>query len=80
MQHHASARRRRRLSACGEPLQAVQFSLPADVAEYIELLGEGSTSAGLRELLRIYKCVPTALREQVLQRMEQETPPPSDEV
>jgi hypothetical protein len=80
MQHHASSRRRRRLSPCGDPLQAVQFSLPVDVAAYIEQLGEGSTSAGLRKLLRMYEHIPAALREQILQRLEQETPPPSDEV
>jgi hypothetical protein len=50
------------------------------MATYIEQLGEGSASAGLREMLRVYKRIPAALREQILQRIEQEIPPPSDEV
>jgi hypothetical protein len=58
----------------------VTFSLPTEMATYIEQLGEGSASAGLREMLRVYKRIPAALREQILQRIEQEIPPPSDEV
>jgi hypothetical protein len=66
MQHHSSARRRRRLSACGEPLQAVQFSLDADVAEYLRTLGDGNPTAGLHEMLQMYKRIPAALRDELM--------------
>ncbi|HEX9413707.1 MAG TPA: hypothetical protein VF916_09415 [Ktedonobacterales bacterium] len=76
MSHHPTPRRRRRLSPCGEPLQAVTVSLPADVAASIEQLGEGSPSAGLHELLRRYKRIPATLREQLLAtyRQQQDAP------
>ncbi len=55
--HHTIPRRRRRLSACGESLQAVTFSLPADMAAY-EQLGEGSAGAAIRKMLRMYERTP----------------------
>jgi hypothetical protein len=82
VQHHSSPRRRRRLSPCGDPLQAVTFSLDADTAAYIEQLGEGNASAGIRKMLRRYQELPPAIRAQLLAEyhQQQETPPPSDEV
>ncbi len=82
MPHHHVPRRRRRLSACGESLQAVTLSLPADVAASIEQLREGSASAGIRELLRMYRRTPAALREQLLAeyRPQREASPQDDDL
>ena len=79
MQHHHVLRRRRRLSPCGAELQAVQFSLPTSEVEYLHQLGEGSASAGIRELLQAYRRIPAALREQLLAEYRQREASPQDD-
>ena len=79
MQHHSSSRRRRRLSPCGESLQAVMLSLPADVTASIEQLGEGNASAGIRKMLQVYRRTPAALRKQLLAEYQQREASPQDD-